>query len=58
LYWSPGNEDELDIYKAMKWTYENIHTFKDEHFYGESYDPSNEVLEFNTEKKRNMLGEY
>jgi hypothetical protein len=58
LYWSPVNQDELDIYKAMKWTYENIHTFKDEHFYGESYDPSNEVLEFNTEKKRNMLGEY
>ena len=42
----------------MKWTYENIHTFKDEHFYGDTYDPSDEVLAYNEEKKPNMLKEY
>jgi len=58
LYWSPIDQDEEVIYEAMKWTYENIHTFKDEHFYGESYDPSHEVLEFNDDEKPDMLRSY
>ncbi|ALC87019.1 MULTISPECIES: GNAT family N-acetyltransferase [Bacillaceae] len=58
LYWSPSDEDESVIYEAMKWTYENIHTYKDEHFYGDSYDPSHEVLVFNEEGKKNMLKSY
>ncbi|AYC28641.1 GNAT family N-acetyltransferase [Paenisporosarcina cavernae] len=51
LYWSPTNQPEEEIYEAMKWTYENIHTFKDEKFYGESYDPTEEVLEFHSKDK-------
>jgi hypothetical protein len=58
LYWSPNDQDEEEIYNAMKWTYENIHTFKDEQFYGDSYDPSSEVLVFKTDKKPNMLKSY
>jgi hypothetical protein len=35
------------IFEAMKKTYDMIHTYKDEHFYGESYQPVDEVLTFN-----------
>jgi hypothetical protein len=58
LYWSPNDQDEEEIYDAMKWTYENIHTFKDEHFYGESYDPSHKVLAFNDDEKPDMLRSF
>lgn len=58
LYWSPVEADEYAIYEAMKWTYENIHTYKDEDFYGDSYDLSHEVLVFNEENKKNMLKPY
>ena len=58
LYWSPTDEDEFAIYEAMKWTYENIHTYKDEHFYGDSYDASHQVLKFNDESKKNMLKSF
>jgi GNAT superfamily N-acetyltransferase len=47
LYWAPHNESEEMIYEAMKKTYEMIHTYKDQHFYGESYQPVDEVLTFN-----------
>lgn len=46
LYWAPHNESEEMIFEAMKKTYELIHTYKDEHFYGESYQPTEEVLTF------------
>jgi hypothetical protein len=46
LYWSPYNESEEMIFEAMKKTYGMIHTYKDEHFYGESYQPVHEVLTF------------
>lgn len=47
LYWAPNNESEDEIYDAMKKTYKLIHTYKDQHFYGESYQPVEEVLTIN-----------
>ncbi|MCS0791717.1 GNAT family N-acetyltransferase [Cytobacillus pseudoceanisediminis] len=50
LYWSPENESEEMIYDAMKKTYEMIHTYRDAHFYGKSYQPVEEVLTFEENK--------
>jgi GNAT superfamily N-acetyltransferase len=47
LYWAPNNESEAEIYDAMKKTYNLIHTYKDQHFYGESYQRVDEVLTLN-----------
>ncbi|WP_040209236.1 GNAT family N-acetyltransferase [Neobacillus jeddahensis] len=47
LYWAPNNESEELIFEAMKKTYDMIHTYKDHRFYGESYQPVDEVLTFN-----------
>jgi GNAT superfamily N-acetyltransferase len=47
LYWAPNNESEEMIFKAMKKTYDMIHTYKDQHFYGEAYEPVEDVLSFN-----------
>ena len=55
LYWAPNNESEEEIFEAMKKMYEDIHTYKDEHFYGESYEPTSKVLSFNKEEKENVL---
>ncbi|MET3698347.1 acetyltransferase (GNAT) family protein [Bacillus oleivorans] len=55
LYWAPHNESEKEIFEAMKKTYEFIHTYKDEEFYGESYQPVEEVLEYSHAKKENDL---
>ena len=45
LYWSPDDgTSEEDVYRHMKATYEHIHTWRDEDFYGESYQPVDEVL--------------
>lgn len=44
LYWSPENDDENSIYEKMKHTYETIHTYKDTHLYGTSYESVNKVL--------------
>jgi len=56
LYWAPNNESEEMIYQAMKKTYKLIHTFKDEQFYGDSYQPVEEVLTFNEEPEtKNIL---
>src|SRR3954453_21446345 len=56
LYWAPHNESEEMIFEAMKKTYDLIHTYKDKHFYGESYQPVEEVLTFNQETdKSNIL---
>jgi len=47
LFWAPNNESEEMIFNAMKKTYDLIHTYRDQHFYGESYQPVEEVLTFN-----------
>src|SRR3954468_20771847 len=39
LYWAPNQESEEMIFEAMRKTYVMIHTYKDYHFYGESYEP-------------------
>ncbi|CEG23611.1 Putative acetyltransferase YjbC [Planococcus massiliensis] len=58
LYWAPNNESEEEIFEAMKKMYEDIHTYKDEHFYGESYEPTSKVLSFNKEEKENVLDPF
>ncbi|MFF2445751.1 GNAT family N-acetyltransferase [Neobacillus sp. NPDC058068] len=56
LYWAPLHESEEMIFEAMKKTYDMIHTYKDKHFYGDSYQPVDEVLTFNEEVgKGNIL---
>lgn len=56
LYWAPNKESEELIYEAMRKTYNKIHTYKDQHFYGESYQPVEEVLTFNVEpQNQNIL---
>jgi GNAT superfamily N-acetyltransferase len=57
LYWSPTDQDEDAIYEGMRRTYEMIHTYKDEQFYGESYQGVDEVLTFQTgdEQKKDIL---
>jgi GNAT superfamily N-acetyltransferase len=47
LYWAPNNESEEMIFEGMKKTYNLIHTYKDQKFYGESYQHVDEVLTFN-----------
>lgn len=44
LYWSPHQETEEDILQYMKQTYENIHTYKDDILYGQSYQPADDVF--------------
>ncbi|MBH0228794.1 GNAT family N-acetyltransferase [Halobacillus yeomjeoni] len=44
LYWSPEDASEEQIYEQMKEMYKEIHTYKDEEFYGASYQPVEEVL--------------
>lgn len=49
LYWAPGESyDDVDgedvVFDAMRRTYEHIHTFRDTEFYGEPYQPVEEVL--------------
>jgi hypothetical protein len=51
LYWAPHNESEEMIFENMKKTYNLIHTYKDQQFYGESYQPVEEVLTFNRESE-------
>ncbi|MBS4205965.1 GNAT family N-acetyltransferase [Lederbergia citrea] len=46
LFWAPNDESEEMIFEAMKKTYKMIHTYKDQHFYGQSYQPVEEVLTF------------
>src|SRR5699024_107926 len=50
LYWSPYDESEDVIYKQMKKMYETIHTYKDKEIYGKSYQPVEEVLQFDEKK--------
>ncbi|MEW9501595.1 GNAT family N-acetyltransferase [Jeotgalibacillus marinus] len=55
LYWAPNNESEAVIFDAMKKTYEMIHTYKDRTFYGDRYDPVDDVLKRDKNNDRNML---
>ena len=55
LYWAPNGESEEHIYKAMKKTYNIIHTFKDKELYGESYQPVSEVLSLNEESNNKSI---
>lgn len=56
LYWAPHDESEEVIYEAIKETYDKIHTYKDRQFYGQSYQPVDEVLTFNrTEHGESLL---
>ena len=58
LYWAPNNESEEVIFDAMKKTYDMIHTYKDQKFYGDSYQPVEEVLTFNEDvETENILEE-
>lgn len=50
LYWAPSDESEESIYRQMKQMYMDIHTYKDEKFYGKSYQPVDEVLTFNQDR--------
>ncbi|WP_026693397.1 GNAT family N-acetyltransferase [Peribacillus kribbensis] len=56
LYWAPNNESEEEIYEAMKKTYKLIHTYRDQEFYGSSYERVEEVLTFKEkEQTENIL---
>lgn len=61
LYWSPATPAKVDekvIFNAMKTTYEEIHTYKDQHFYGASYEPTAQVLQFYMKPKINILEDF
>ena len=55
LYWAPHYESEEVIFDAMRKTYNLIHTYKDTDFYGEPYQPADEVLTFSQQKENNNL---
>lgn len=60
LYWAPPASssavaDEKEVFDAMKTTYEEIHTYKDQDFYGKSYEPTEQVLSYNKQQKQNIL---
>lgn len=55
LYWAPNKASEEMIYEAMKKTYDMIHTYRDQHFYGKSYEPVEKVLTFNKENANENL---
>lgn len=51
LYWTPNDEDEASIYQQMRKMYQDIHTYKDEEIYGQSYQTAEEVLSFDEERQ-------
>ncbi|PLR97607.1 GNAT family N-acetyltransferase [Bacillus sp. T33-2] len=56
LYWAPEGETEQAVFEAMTKTYDLIHTYKDQQFYGERYQPAEEVLTFDEDREsRNLL---
>ncbi|WP_188208324.1 GNAT family N-acetyltransferase [Alkalibacillus aidingensis] len=57
LYWSPEEESEEAIYEKMKKLYEQIHTYKDEELYGESYQPVDEVLKFERDRGSDLFSD-
>ncbi|MFD2759824.1 GNAT family N-acetyltransferase [Lentibacillus juripiscarius] len=57
LYWSPNDESEEMIYEQMKKMYETIHTYKDEEFYGASYESVDEVLSYDESRSTDDIFE-
>ncbi|MDN7243644.1 GNAT family N-acetyltransferase [Planococcus sp. N028] len=55
LYWAPNGETEEDIYEAMKKTYKDIHSYKNEEHYGEAHEPVSKVLTLNEVDKEDVL---
>jgi hypothetical protein len=55
LFWSPVQESEDLVFDAMKKTYTMIHTYKDQKFYGASYQPVEEVLTLREDEQKDML---
>ncbi|MGI2329501.1 GNAT family N-acetyltransferase [Planococcus sp. YIM B11945] len=55
LYWAPNGETEEDIFEAMKKTYKDIHSYKNEELYGEVHEPVSKVLTFNEVEKTDVL---
>ncbi|SFF74038.1 Acetyltransferase (GNAT) domain-containing protein [Halobacillus alkaliphilus] len=45
LYWSPEDASEEEIYEQMKRMYTEVHTYRDEEFYGKAYQHVDEVLQ-------------
>ena len=47
-----------EVFDAMKETYEKIHTYKDEKWYGESYEDVDDVLTIvDDHKQKNIFDE-
>lgn len=44
-----------EVYEAMKHTYQEIHMYKDEDFYGEAYEPTKQSTRFPSEEKRKLI---
>ncbi|GAA0447708.1 MAG: GNAT family N-acetyltransferase [Bacillota bacterium] len=57
LYWSPNDDSEDFIYEQMKKMYEDIHTYKDEEIYGQSYQPVDEVLTYDENRSSGNIME-
>lgn len=56
LYWAPSKASETVIFNQMKKMYESIHTYKDKELYGKSYQPVEEVLNYDeTREVENVL---
>lgn len=58
LYWpADSSVAEEDVFDYMKKIYSEIHTHKDKHLYGKSYQPVDEVLNMNANEESNILFE-
>ena len=55
LYWSPEEVSEVEILRAMKRIYENVHTYKDTVIYGQRYQPVKEVLQLESSQTEDIL---
>jgi GNAT superfamily N-acetyltransferase len=55
LYWSPQNESEESILEKMIKTYEEVHTYKDEQLYGDTYQEAEDVLTIDASKDEDIL---
>lgn len=55
LFWSPSAGTEEVIFSQMKKMYKSIHTYKDKEIYGKSYQPVEEVLNFDEDSESEDL---
>ncbi len=55
LYWSPRTDHEEEMMEAMRKTYERIHTYKDEEWYGQSYEDVDDVLKLVENRKQKNI---